>query len=137
MEASDYEQMHDYAVNARRSECFCGTRIPEGRRRYCSYPCLFHAMRARQYGLEPRALRRLWDAQGGRCAICEVAFDLEVRAPFIDHDHRSGRVRGLLCPPCNSTIRYFDAARRARRKRRRSGRPIGEDAGAWVTFAAT
>jgi hypothetical protein len=38
-------------------------------------------------------------AQHGVCAICQTA-----PAVHVDHDHRSGRVRGLLCFRCNAAI---------------------------------
>ena len=42
----------------------------------------------------------LYEAQHGCCAICS-----EPEEKFswlcIDHDHVTGRVRGLLCPNCN------------------------------------
>lgn len=38
-------------------------------------------------------------AQGGVCAICKQA-----RKLCVDHDHKSGRIRGLLCDPCNITL---------------------------------
>lgn len=37
-----------------------------------------------------------------RCAICYSSAKL-----FIDHDHESGIVRGLLCPNCSSAIGAF------------------------------
>jgi hypothetical protein len=40
----------------------------------------------------------LLEAQGGRCAICGDQQGMEL---IPDHDHLSGRPRGLLCSPCN------------------------------------
>lgn len=42
--------------------------------------------------------------QGNQCAICFK--DLET--PFLDHDHTSREVRGLLCPQCNTGLGAFD-----------------------------
>jgi hypothetical protein len=39
----------------------------------------------------------LYDLQGGRCGICGTDESL-----VIDHDHRTGFVRGLLCRGCNN-----------------------------------
>jgi hypothetical protein len=46
---------------------------------------------------------RLLSEQGGRCAICNE-METEARALSVDHDHRSNRIRGLLCIACNSVI---------------------------------
>lgn len=46
---------------------------------------------------------KLYEAQKGCCAICN-----EPEEKFswlcIDHDHDTGRIRGLLCPNCNRGI---------------------------------
>lgn len=48
---------------------------------------------------------RLFDAQGGLCALCDNPEKITPRTPTgalaADHDHASGRVRGLLCRRCN------------------------------------
>lgn len=54
------------------------------------------------YGLEPEQYEALLAAQDGLCAVC--CSPGGARGLAVDHDHASGRVRGLLCGPCNSAI---------------------------------
>jgi hypothetical protein len=53
----------------------------------------------RTYGMSVADLDAMLDAQHGVCAICQTG-----PAVHVDHDHRSGRVRGLLCFRCNAAI---------------------------------
>lgn len=48
------------------------------------------------------------ESQNGKCAICfnETA-NKKGKVFLIDHDHRTGRVRGLLCTNCNSGIGFL------------------------------
>lgn len=53
------------------------------------------------------------EAQEGVCKIClepESALSGKggVRALCVDHDHQTGRVRGLLCVRCNAAIARFE-----------------------------
>jgi hypothetical protein len=59
----------------------------------------------------------LLTAQGHRCAICGRAKgNDEGDRLFVDHDHATGAIRGLLCNRCNSALGYFgDSAKRLRR----------------------
>lgn len=63
----------------------------------------------RRYGITPEDYAALYEAQGGHCAICEVAVG-KVRRLAVDHDHAHCTdgcrqcVRGLLCSPCNIMI---------------------------------
>jgi len=55
----------------------------------------------RVYGLSQTAFNSLFNKQGGICAICGNA-DWNGQRPCIDHDHVTGKVRGLLCSKCNT-----------------------------------
>lgn len=55
-----------------------------------------------RYGLTPADFGTLLQEQDSRCAICTVSFEEE--DPHIDHCHKTGKIRGLLCSPCNRGI---------------------------------
>ena len=38
------------------------------------------------------------EAQGGTCATCDA------KPEHVDHDHRTGKVRGVLCFNCNQAL---------------------------------
>lgn len=66
----------------------------------------------RQYGITEAERDELIASQGGVCCICLAA------APeHVDHCHKTGRVRGVLCFSCNAALGQFkdrpDAIRRA------------------------
>lgn len=56
----------------------------------------------RTFGLTEAERTAMAGSQGGRCAICGGA-----DPKHIDHDHVTGRVRGLLCGPCNMGLGLF------------------------------
>jgi hypothetical protein len=57
------------------------------------------------YGLdsEGKIYAALYAAQGGKCYICRRATGKR-KALAVDHNHRTGEVRGLLCGPCNRGV---------------------------------
>ena len=60
---------------------------------------------ARYYGITVDDRNRMFAEQDGCCAVCRTPISLrphpfEARA-FVDHDHDTGIVRGLLCHRCN------------------------------------
>lgn len=106
--------------------------LPGKRQRYCSRKCRFGNPAARR---KRRAISRnhylankstyiegnrrrlfnltpeMWDRQAafqqGACAICSKYTNL-----CIDHDHASGKLRGLLCSRCNHALGHMqDSAR--------------------------
>jgi hypothetical protein len=61
---------------------------------------------SRKYGIALNDLAALRDAQFNRCEICSVEFDTRT-SPCVDHDHDTGKVRGLLCKHCNFAIGHL------------------------------
>jgi len=60
----------------------------------------------RIYGITIEDYEKLYKEQNNGCAICGVATDLKRRLS-VDHDHITGKVRGLLCSNCNKAIGYL------------------------------
>jgi hypothetical protein len=52
------------------------------------------------YGITAAEYDALYKAQGGKCYICRRSTG-KARRLAVDHDHKTGEVRGLLCKPCN------------------------------------
>jgi len=55
-----------------------------------------------KYGITTAQWEAQLIAQAGRCASCGDPF-MGDRAPDIDHCHKSGQFRGLLCSACNTS----------------------------------
>jgi hypothetical protein len=60
----------------------------------------------RKFGLTPEQYDEMLAAQDGRCMICRRP-PAEGKTLDIDHDHETGRVRGLLCRNCNHGVGKF------------------------------
>lgn len=60
----------------------------------------------RQFGMGRADYDQMVDIQGGLCACCKLAPQGKGAAAVlnVDHDHVTGRVRGLLCNPCNQAM---------------------------------
>lgn len=64
----------------------------------------------RHYDLSPEDYETLLEGQNGVCAICGRDEDPSafVTRLTVDHCHDTGKVRGLLCGPCNRAIGLFN-----------------------------
>lgn len=61
----------------------------------------------RKYGLTLDDYDSLLISQGGTCATCPTRPEENPRGRlFVDHDHTTGVVRGLLCSRCNLALGY-------------------------------
>ena len=69
-----------------------------------------------KYGITSQEYKHLLSLQEGKCAIClnfETALSKygKVKRLAIDHDHKTGKVRGLLCQRCNITLAHVEKDR--------------------------
>lgn len=58
----------------------------------------------KRYGMVDSDYEAMLAAQGGGCRICGRQNEAGRNWLAIDHDHRTGAVRGLLCDRCNRTL---------------------------------
>lgn len=63
----------------------------------------------REYGVSLDWYNEQLSKQEGRCAICSADNPRSSRVKHfsIDHNHKTGQVRKLLCFPCNAAIGYL------------------------------
>lgn len=67
----------------------------------------------KKYAITEVQYDEIFKRQQGRCAICKCQQHFQRLA--VDHDHRTGMVRGLLCVQCNRGLgRFFDSPVRLR-----------------------
>lgn len=102
---------------------------PDGLNYYCK-PCIREYNQARykagcgvaqrkatarsRYGVEWEQVEQDFEDQGRGCAICKTPLVLEIQTAQnkattvrIDHDHATGKYRGLLCDSCNVGLGRF------------------------------
>ena len=56
-----------------------------------------------RYGISVGEYDGLFQLQNGKCAVCGKEGKL-----LVDHDHTTGRVRGLLCHECNIVLGFLE-----------------------------
>lgn len=83
------------------------------KRKYHENPSASAAkMRRVNYGITAEQYQAMLEAQQGLCAICgqpETSRGCKGKPKdlSVDHDHATGRIRGLLCGHCNSGLGHF------------------------------
>lgn len=60
-----------------------------------------------QYGITLEQYNQMLLTQGNVCAICRKGESVLGRSLCVDHDHKTGKPRGLLCLDCNSGIGHL------------------------------
>lgn len=59
-----------------------------------------------KYGIDAEDWARMFNAQDGHCAICLLKLDGGFHT-HVDHCHATGKVRGLLCHGCNTSLGHL------------------------------
>jgi len=72
-----------------------------GRRTYKFTESARNAQLRYKYGIEPEAFDAILAKQDGVCAICKKPSEERLH---VDHDHKTNKVRGLLCGGCNRAL---------------------------------
>lgn len=76
-----------------------------GKKRHCDRcRAVWRTNALKKFGLTEPAYAALLEGQGGGCAVCGVRRDFDGRNLAVDHDHATGKGRGILCAHCNTAI---------------------------------
>jgi hypothetical protein len=67
---------------------------------------VYDGLYGRLYGITSADYDARLAEQGGVCALC--GNPPKVKRLHVDHDHKTGRVRGILCSKCNQTLHFIE-----------------------------
>ena len=74
----------------------------------------YRTNRRRRNGAAEHNDVEMFAQQKGKCALCNIQifmpyrFSADPQGARVDHDHKTGRVRGLLCHSCNSMLGFYE-----------------------------
>lgn len=62
-----------------------------------------------RYNMSLDEYQSMLDCQDGKCKLCGLILDSSTKAlkPHIDHCHKTGDIRGMLCHNCNAGLGHF------------------------------
>jgi len=103
LKASNNFYPSDYMKNRLSSNCKSCSQIEK----YSNRTSQREYMIKMRYGITQKEYDGILLKQNGVCAICERTNKLP-KPLYIDHNHTTGKIRGLLCATCNSGIGSFE-----------------------------
>ena len=88
---------------------YCGDEIGKNKRGYVCTTCKNGLDR---YNMTKLDMISLYESQNKKCALCEKDIKLFSRracnSGYVDHSHVTGKVRSILCHPCNTSLGYIE-----------------------------
>lgn len=87
------EHFEDVSRSNRRKRCY--SCAPESNARANEVYC--------KYGISQTEYEVLLNSTDGICPLCK-----DFPATHIDHDHKTGKVRGILCQQCNAHLGWIE-----------------------------
>ena len=63
-----------------------------------------NAMLKYEYGITLDDYNKMFNEQEGKCAICQRHQNELTRTLCVDHNHKTNKVRALLCLTCNTDV---------------------------------
>jgi hypothetical protein len=87
---------------ARPSRCKACKNARSRQRIKASWGNTRHYHLVQKYGMTAAEVEILKSSQGGLCAVCRCQ-----PAVHVDHDHKTGQVRGVVCESCNGFLGAF------------------------------
>jgi hypothetical protein len=98
----DIHTFTGYAVYCKECSNLIGhSRYRKHKEKYQNYRLL------KKFKITTGEYKSLFDAQNNSCAICQVPWDGKKFMP-VDHDHKTGKIRGILCDDCNLGLGKFN-----------------------------
>lgn len=64
----------------------------------------FNSVLKTKYNLDIEAYEYMLKIQDGKCETCGCTESIAGRRLCVDHDHATGKIRGLLCHSCNTAL---------------------------------
>lgn len=65
---------------------------------------IINRQKNKAYGISSQEFEQMILAQNNLCLICEEEFK---NTPHLDHNHNTGKIRGILCHNCNTGLGLF------------------------------
>lgn len=109
---SEYHERNKYSINARRESNRKKKTVDEHRTYHKWYNSTFkdkikNKHLVRKYGISLEKFMSMIESQSGKCKICKNVLSIG-RFTHVDHCHRTGKVRGILCHKCNTKLGWYE-----------------------------